>query len=105
MDLTLISDNSDKFHSCYTYNESAIYHDCSQFGMGTIASEQNPDLQTEPNRAKNIKNVFIFGQLTNVVNQLSQMGEYNVCKNTIFEIVKLKKSLNRCVELKFIKSV
>ena len=33
------------------------------------------------------------------------MGEYHVCKNTLFEIVKLKKASQRCVEMKLIKSV
>lgn len=38
MDMTLLSNDSERFHSCYTgNNESSIYHDTSQFGMGSIA--------------------------------------------------------------------
>ena len=33
------------------------------------------------------------------------MGEYSVCKHNLFEIVKLKKASQRCVDLKIIKSV
>lgn len=33
------------------------------------------------------------------------MGEYNFSKNTLFEIVKLKKAPQRCVELKIVKSL
>ena len=37
MDMTLLSDaDSDKFHSCYTQNESTVYHDTSQFGMASM---------------------------------------------------------------------
>ena len=33
------------------------------------------------------------------------MGEYNFSKNTLFEIVKLNKAPQRCVELKIVKSM
>ena len=35
MDMTLLSNDSDKFHSCYTHNESTMFHDMSHSGMGS----------------------------------------------------------------------
>jgi len=36
--MSLLSDaDSERFHSCYTHNnDSTVYHDTSQFGMGSL---------------------------------------------------------------------
>ena len=36
MDMTLLSNDSDRFHSCYDNSNSTIYHDTSQFGMASV---------------------------------------------------------------------
>ena len=70
MDMTLLSSDSDKFHSCYTHgNESTVYHDMSQFGMGSmvIAESVNPTNHQQAANPNKIKNLFTFSQLTNLV--------------------------------------
>ena len=37
MDMTLLSNDSQNFHSCYDHNNSTMYHDTSQFGMASMA--------------------------------------------------------------------
>ena len=77
--------------------------------MGSIAVNENStlefqsckqelhDVKASINRRQNIKNVFVFSQLTNVVQPITQMGQYQICKHTVFEVVKLKKDSQKCL--------
>lgn len=112
MDMTLLSSDSERFHSCYSnHNNSTVYHDMSQFGMASAAvglgeTVADPMMQmaSAGQAGRNVKNLFVFSQLTNVVNRFTSMGEFHVCRQTLLEVVRLKKDPQKCLMMSSTKS-
>ena len=108
--MTLLSNDSERFHSCYSHNNSTVYHDTSQFGMASAIalgdSIADPFMQPLVNApARNIKNVFVFSLLTNVVKNFASIGDLHICRTNIFEVVKLKQDNQKCVQFNFSKKM